>query len=323
MGCYHPDVPMQLPPAGWYPDPGDSSYLRYWDGTAWTAHWAPTGGPGPAYRTGRSGSPTGKQLLRASFALFRQNRRMFWLPVLSGVISAAAFLLISGLIAVPLIRSYGWSGWGALYFVPGGMAANFIAVFFNVALAFAANEQIEGRSIDIPSALRMAWQRRRVVFSWALVTTTVGMVLRAIENRLGIFGRLAAILGGVTWAVANFMVIPVLAFEDLGPIAALKQSSRLIKQRFGTIARGALRFGFILVGWELVALAVMIAGIATAVAGAVALGVVIGAVGVVALFVVSMYLSAAGMFMRTILYRYATGKPVPELGLELSRTFDR
>ncbi len=314
---------MQLPPAGWYPDPGDASYLRFWDGTVWTEHWAPNGTPDPARRMVGGRSPTGKQLLQASFTLFRQNRRMFWLPVLSGVISAVAFLFVSGLIALPLIKSYGWSGWGALYFVPGGMTATFIGVFFNVALAFAANEQIEGRSVDVPGALRMAWQRRRVVFRWALVTTTVGTVIRTVENRLGVIGRLVGIAGGLAWAVANFMVIPVLAFEELGPIAALRQSSHLIMQAFGTIARGALRFGFILVGWELLAMAIMIAGIATAISGAVVLGVAIGAVGVIALFVVSTYLSAAGMYMRTILYRYATGKPVPELGIDLSRTFDR
>ena len=34
-----------LPPAAWYPDPAGSPGLRYWDGTAWTAHTAYTDGP--------------------------------------------------------------------------------------------------------------------------------------------------------------------------------------------------------------------------------------------------------------------------------------
>ena len=35
-----------MPKAGWYPDPGDASRRRWWDGNAWTEHSYP-GGAGP------------------------------------------------------------------------------------------------------------------------------------------------------------------------------------------------------------------------------------------------------------------------------------
>ena len=267
--------------------------------------------------------PTGKQLLRASLTLFRQNRRMIWLPVLSGVVTAAAFLVVTGLVAVPLLWSHSRSGYDALVVFPGMVVANFVGVFFNVALVFAANEQIEGRPVDIRRAMHLAWQRRRVVFTWALVSATVGMVIRAVEQRLGVLGRLVGILGGLAWAVATFMVIPVLAFEDLGPIGALKQSSHLLKTTFGTIARGALRFGMLFLAWMLLALGVTVTGAVLAGAGAVIPGIAVGVIGIIGIFVISMYVSAAGMYMRTILYRYATGRPVPDLGIDLSRTFTR
>lgn len=34
--------PTTLPPAGWFPDPSGAGRQRYWDGTAWTGHTAPT-----------------------------------------------------------------------------------------------------------------------------------------------------------------------------------------------------------------------------------------------------------------------------------------
>lgn len=35
------------PPAGWYPDPQGSPKVRYWDGAAWTAHFADAPLPPP------------------------------------------------------------------------------------------------------------------------------------------------------------------------------------------------------------------------------------------------------------------------------------
>ena len=35
-----PGAAPQLPPAGWYPDPHDSTAQRFWDGTQWTEHFA-------------------------------------------------------------------------------------------------------------------------------------------------------------------------------------------------------------------------------------------------------------------------------------------
>ena len=43
--------PADGPAAGWYPDPGQASTLRYWDGTAWTAHVSPVSEPHATVRT--------------------------------------------------------------------------------------------------------------------------------------------------------------------------------------------------------------------------------------------------------------------------------
>jgi hypothetical protein len=114
-----------------------------------------------------------------------------------------------------------------------------------------------------------------------------------------------------------------LAFEDVGPIEAVKRSSHLIKTTFGTVTRGALRFGALFLGWILLAIAVIVGGVAIAAAGTPLLGVPIVIVGVAGFFVITMYMAAAGMYMRVILYRHATQRSLPNLGLDLSQTFRR
>jgi hypothetical protein len=129
------------------------------------------------------------------------------------------------------------------------------------------------------------------------------------------------VAGGLAWTVATFMVIPVLAFENVGPIEALKRSSSIFRQRFGTVARGALRFGVLFIGLSLAAVAVGVLGVMIAAGGLPAVGIPVVVLGVIGVIGVGMYASAAGMYMRTILYRFATGLPIPDVGVDMSQVF--
>jgi Domain of unknown function (DUF4328)/Protein of unknown function (DUF2510) len=58
-----------LQPAGWYADPWYAGYLRWWDGTAWTPHVAPSGGQGVDPTSAvASTEATGTWLRRALYA---------------------------------------------------------------------------------------------------------------------------------------------------------------------------------------------------------------------------------------------------------------
>ena len=165
-----------------------------------------------------------------------------------------------------------------------------------------------------------------VIFSWAILSAVVGTAIRLLEQRLGLVGRLIGFAGGLAWAVATFLVIPVLAFENVGPLEAVKRSSSILKARFGTVARGGLRFGLLFLGFSLGALLVIFVGVVCIAKHAYVIGVPVAVLGFVLLIGISMYASAAGMYMRTILYRYATDQPIPDLGVdprEPSAPFER
>ena len=265
-----------------------------------------------------STNPTGKAILRASLELFRQDRQMIWLPMMAAVTGLIAFAVV----AVPLALAIGHTGLAVLVaFACGSLVATAATVIFNVALVFAANDRIEGRTPTIASSLAQAWTRKGVVFRWAILAAIVGTTIRALESRLGVVGRIVGFAGGLAWAVATFLVIPVLAFEDVGPIDAVKRSSRILKDRFGTVARGGLRFGVLFLGLSLAALAVVAGGVVLIAKRFYFAGVPITAVGVFGIIGVAMYASAAGMYMRTILYRFAVGKPIPDLGVNVAGAF--
>jgi len=59
---------------------------------------------------------------------------------------------------------------------------------------------------------------------------TVGLLLRALEERVGWVGQLVLKLVGVAWALATFLVVPVLVTRDVGPIEAVKASADLLRR---------------------------------------------------------------------------------------------
>lgn len=264
-------------------------------------------------------NPNGKAILRASLELFRQDRQMIWLPVMATITAIVAFAVVT----VPITLAVGRTGLGVILALAcGSFVATSATVIFNVALVFAATDRIEGRTPTVARSLAQAWQRKGVIFRWAILSAIVGTAIRLLEERLGLVGRLIGFAGGLAWAVATFFVIPVLAYENVGPLEAVKRSSSILKNCFGTIARSGLRFGVLFLGLSLGAIAVIALGVLVAAAHVVIAGVAVAVVGVVLLIGISMYAAAAGMYMRTILYRYATHQVIPALGVDVSNAFN-
>src|SRR5438128_8296520 len=150
--------------------------------------------------------------------------------------------------------------------------------------------------------IELAWARKGTISQWAFVAATIGMILRALEERMGLIGRLVMRIIGIAWAVACYFVVPVLAFEDLTPIAAIKRSSRLFRDTWGEKVIG----GFSL---SLVSLVLMLPGIGFVILAAYlggAAGLLFGlAIMFLYFLLLSVFMSAVGGIFNAALYRYA------------------
>ncbi len=188
---------------------------------------------------------TGKQLLQASWAMLRQDRELLWLPVIATVTGffAALVLFVPGFAigwSVGGSQHHSWGGWVGGAFA--AFAASVVSIYFQAALVIGAIQRSEGQDPTVRGVLAEAWTHRGRILSWAALTTTVGLAIRAVEQRLGVLGSILGFLSGVAWAIASFFVMPVLVVEDLGPIEAVKRSAQLIRETWGTSLRTTLRF---------------------------------------------------------------------------------
>jgi hypothetical protein len=266
------------------------------------------------YAAPASSAPTGKELLRSTWGLLRQDRELLWLPVLAtgGALLAAVVLFVPG-----FALGYGLGNDNVGTVLGAALAAfgsSAVAIYFQAALVIGANQRADGGDPTVRGVLAEAWGLRARIHKWALVTTTVGMVIRALEQRLGLVGKIVGFLGGVAWAIATFLVVPVLVTEDVGPVDAVKRSSQVLKDTWGTSVRSTLRFGLIQLVALIPAVAAIVLGGFLMASGAVA-GIVLGALlllaGILAILAMSMLASAVTGYARALIYRYATGAPIP------------
>ncbi|MFO7898611.1 MAG: DUF6159 family protein [Planctomycetota bacterium] len=187
----------------------------------------------------------------------------------------------------------------AFYFVSW-----FIIIFFNMALIHCANYAMNGAEFSVGTGLSFSFSRIGAVAGWALVSATVGVILRIIEDRSDRIMQIVVSLIGMAWAILTFFVIPVIAYEDLGPFAAIKRSGELFKRTWGE--RVGARFAFGLVGFALVLLIALPVGILLFLVHPVA-----GIVGaILCIVVISVLTATAQTVFKAAAYQYAIGRPV-------------
>lgn len=246
----------------------------------------------------------GWTLTKVSLGVLRNEKGLVLLPLLSLLITGAAwavFLISIFFVAIPSGVLNSWLfyvGLAIVYFV-----TFFVSIYFNAAVMGAAMIRLNGGNPTISDGLKVASKNVRRIAGWALLTATIGLVLRAIAERFGIVGRIVAGVGGAAWGIVTYLVVPVLIFEKIGPWAAVKRSGSLLKQKWGEAAGGYFTLGGIFVllalpGVLLILLGVVLGGLPGLIAA--------GAIAVIYWLILGLLGSAAQSILVTALYRYAT-----------------
>jgi hypothetical protein len=181
------------------------------------------------------------RLIAASWAVLRSDSELVILPLISGLATlllAATFLgfgFLSGIFdpmrdGTPAEHLPTALYVGLFLFYVGQY---FLVYFFNTALVSGALERLAGGNPTLGSTLAFAASRAGAIFGYAVISATIGIVLRMIAERLGLIGRLIEAGAGLAWTVATFLAVPVLAAEGVGPIEAIRKSGALLRSTWG------------------------------------------------------------------------------------------
>lgn len=276
-------------------------------------------------------------LLKSSLSVIGRHPRLLVFPV---VIFLATVVIGLFFLAPPLLRPTGHAytsaeHWEAIshslfrssgsaasgspeevVLTPGAMAylallyfvSMFVATFFNVAFYHEILAALSGQAVSILRGLKFAGTKLGSILMWTLFAGLVGLIIKTIEERLALVGRIIGRLIGVAWSVAAVFVIPVIVREErnANPVAVLRQSATVLTRTWGEALIGYVGLAF--------ANALIIVGSVVWLIGAVAASVMLhnywiaalaGISWLLALFAWGYVTSVASHVYRAALYLYA------------------
>ncbi|MBZ5623870.1 MAG: DUF6159 family protein [Acidobacteriia bacterium] len=240
-------------------------------------------------------------LITQSFAVLRKDQRLVIFPILSALGAMALAIpyiwVLTG--AAPWQPSdLHWSGpstwmWLFLWY----STSSFVIIFFNCAMAACAQVRFSGGEPSIADGIRQASRRAGSIFLWAMATSTVGVVIRVVEERAGWIGRIVAAIFGIGWSLATYLIVPVLVLEDLDVMGSIRRSGALLKKTWGEQLVAGVHFF-----WIILLLAIP----------GVILGVLALPVGILYFVTLAAVVTAARQIFVVALYRFAVSGEAPD-----------
>ena len=133
------------------------------------------------------------EITKLSFNVVKSDKKMLLFPLLAGIFS---LLFIIVMIFPTIITGFLISGLdesiadiailAILFLIYLGLAA--IATFFNVCVVYTAKKRFEGGESKFMETIGFAFSKLPTIIAWALVSATVGVILKLLSDQAGKMG---------------------------------------------------------------------------------------------------------------------------------------
>lgn len=264
----------------------------------------------------------GFSLAGSTWRVLTRDKHLIAFPIVSGFL----FMLVLVSFAVPMATLVDWNKvqqqmqannnkppvWTYAVAFAFYFCTYFVIIFCNSALISCALLRFNGETPTLADGFKMAMARLPQIFAWALVSATVGVLLKVIENAHEKVGEIVSWLLGSAWSIMTFFVVPVLVVEKVGPMQAVGRSLSLLKKTWGEALVGNMGLNFILLLLFIPIILVFVVGVVVLAQGMMPVGIAMMVVAGI-LFLLHMAVSSA---LHTIflaaLYQYAADDRIPE-----------
>jgi len=258
---------------------------------------------------------TSLAIMGSSWEVLKKDKEILIIPVVSGI----AMMMLAASFFIPVFFAHDptWTQRAMQEDRDSFLIMSFvyyflsylIIIFFNSAIVACATVRMNGGDPTLVDGISIALTRIFKIIIWALISATVGVILRMIQGRSNFVGRVLTGFLGMAWSAASYLVIPILVNENKDPYYAFGDSVKLLKKTWGEGLIGTFSFGLVFTVMTLPAFFILAAGIYS---GNGPLALTLIGVAVVYLVVLSVFQSALQGIFQAALYQFARFGNVPQ-----------
>ncbi len=184
-----------------------------------------------------------KMIVKQSWNVLNKDMEIMWFPILSFIGTLLAVVIMGVLFFFIALGGHPEAlrndhvefnniavyGTLLIYYI----VVFFISNFFQAALLTIVQGRFDGKDLSFRDGLRNASKNFTKLFYWSLISATVGVILRTIEDKFKFIGRIISSLLGAAWALLTYFSLPSLVIGNVSVKDSFKESAALIRKTWG------------------------------------------------------------------------------------------
>ncbi len=255
-------------------------------------------------------------LCKETFRFISADKEMLAVPIITGF---AQFFLIGVVILIMIANGYSFAsleeerpltGVEYLYMFFLYVVSAFTVAYAQATITHIVYTRMHDGDATLRQGLAVAMRHAPALFVWAIISSTVGIILRTIAERSQLLMKIVVALIGATWSVLTYFVVSAIVIDHKAPFDAIRHSGSVFRRTWGEtlVTNFSLGLVFTLV---IVVFAVALTGLYMIMGsggGMFILCLLLFFLGLLLIILVSSVLNSV---LRTLLYVYATSGKVP------------
>lgn len=177
-------------------------------------------------------------LVKESWRFLRADSELLLVPVIATIMMVLLFgilmvtLLVTGMIDA-LQNDSALAVQGTIFIFGSYLITAFVVALSRAMVVHTVAKRAANADATLGQSFKVALRHASTLFLWAVISATVGILLRTITERFDRLGRFITAFLGAAWGVLTYFVVPAIVLDNKPALKAVTYSGEVFKKTWG------------------------------------------------------------------------------------------